>query len=318
MGEIARVLVTGDWHLSSRNYGNHKDYPSESIKNLQKVVDVAEELNITHHINAGDMTYGRFTTLEYRALVEERLNEINKLTSGNNFMIKGNHDSATNGMTEYEFYLSKGIIKDTRYIDIGNLHITMYDNGHIGEYKPTIKSDGTNLVICHDYVKFKDTMLPNFGTAIELDNMADWYGVDFILCGHIHKLIKFVGKISNGTSVRTTGVAYLGCMNRPSYNDDLDTYSENFLITVYDDGRAPSLETIKIELDSIEDTFTIDKIEENREKKEEKENRTDIRDILHQLNQADKTIGNPEDIIASMVGVDERYKKKAIELLKEA
>ena len=58
--------------------------------------------------------------------------------------------------------------------------------------------------------------------------------------------------------------------------------------------------------------------EENgeKEKKEEKRNRVDISDIVNRLNTHDGVVGNPEDIIMSMTGVADKYKLKAIELLK--
>ena len=54
----------------------------------------------------------------------------------------------------------------------------------------------------------------------------------------------------------------------------------------------------------------------DKDKQDIKNRRLDITDIVQQLNSHERIIGNPEDIIMGLSGVDERYKLKAIELLK--
>ena len=53
-------------------------------------------------------------------------------------------------------------------------------------------------------------------------------------------------------------------------------------------------------------------------KKVEKAERVDISDVVKQLDSHDRNVGNPEDIIRGMKDVDDKYKNKAIDLLKTA
>ena len=48
------------------------------------------------------------------------------------------------------------------------------------------------------------------------------------------------------------------------------------------------------------------------------QNRVDITDIVKQLDAHDRNVGNPEDIINAMIGIDDKYKNKAISLLQNA
>ena len=56
-----------------------------------------------------------------------------RITKGNHFEIKGNHDSAGYGLTEREFYIEKGLLKEPINMTIGNVNIvfqfrTLFEN----------------------------------------------------------------------------------------------------------------------------------------------------------------------------------------------
>ena len=111
-------------------------------------------------------------------------------------------------------------------------------------------------------------------------------------------------------------VDYLGSMSRPSYREGhTDEIGHILVITVYDDGTF-KYDRLDIELPSLEETFNLDKKSIEKEKKLAKSNRVDISDIVHQLDQHERNIGNPEDIIMALTNVEEKYKIKAVELLK--
>ena len=319
MGVLAKVLIYGDPHLSSKPYGMHTNYPEESLEYFSKITKVAEDEGVTHIIGTGDLTYGRFHTLEYRDRVEAELKKQFELTNGNRYEVKGNHDSATNGMTEYEFYVRKGLIKSSENINIGNVHFTMIDNGRIRSAETNIVDSETdvNVIVAHDYLKFKNTELPNFGSAIELDEMSKFYGVDFIICGHIHKIMAFKGRIYKEGIGKEVTVYYPGCMARPAYGNNLDKVGNIALFTIFDDGKV-KYDIKEIELWPLEKAFLTEAIEQREEEKERKEERVDISNMVKQLDSHDTTIGNPEDIIMAMHGIDEKYKLKAVQLLKEA
>lgn len=120
---LATILIYGDIHLNSKNYGGHKDYANESLGYFQKITETAQEIGATHIIGLGDFTFSRFHTLEYRSKVEDELEKQYKLTNGNRFELKGNHDVAGYGMTEYEYYVEKGLLRPSTNLQIGNVNI---------------------------------------------------------------------------------------------------------------------------------------------------------------------------------------------------
>lgn len=317
MPEIARVLIYGDIHLNSKNYGGHRDYANESLGYFRKITETAEEIQATHIIGLGDFTFNRFHTLEYRSKVEDELEKQYKLTNGNRFEIKGNHDVAGYGMTEYEYYIEKGLIRPSENIQIGNVNISMIDNDKYNStdiLKPD--PDKSNIVLAHDYFKFSDTVIADYGRAVELDSFERWFGVDYLICGHIHKQEAFSGRVFKGDESHEMVVTYPGCMSRPAYREGhMDTTGVMIELVISDDSPL-KINVIRIPLLSIDECFNIKNINQKAEKKEEKRNRVDISDIVTSLNQHDGVVGNPEDIIMAMAGIDDKYKKKAIDLLK--
>ena len=317
---IAAIGIYGDIHLSSKNYGAHKDYPKESLQYFSEITRVTRENNLTHLIGLGDFSFGRFLQLEYRLEVEKNLEEQYRLTNGNRFELKGNHDSAGYGFTERDYYVEKGLLRPSQNLQIGCLNLSMVDYGEHTKADVIINDDDThyNMILAHDFFKFSTTHLPNYGQAIELDNFTKWFGADYIVLGHVHKIMEFEGYIAKDSLVHKATVNYLGCMTRPSYREGLtDEEGHMLIVKVFDDGTVDA-STVVIPLWSIEDSFNLQLKEKEKQKKEEKENRVNISDIVKQLDAHDRNVGNPEDIIAAMTDVKDEYKNKAIDLLKQA
>lgn len=315
MEALAKILIYGDIHLSDRNYGSHKEYPKESLYYFKNITKVAEEIGATHIIGLGDFTYGRFRTLEYRKEVEDELDKQNSLTGGNRYELKGNHDSATYGMTEYEYYLSSKKLKSSINLSIGNLNLMMIDYNkhrtkeHKGLYVDETK---TNIVLMHDFFKFSNTNIADYGQAYILDNFEPWYGVDYIIGGHIHNHEIFRGKISKDNKVeKETVVHYLGCPCRPSYREGhMQDTGQYVILTVYED--KVDYDIYEFDLWEIENSFNLGTIEEKVIK------RVDVSDIVHQLDTHQRVIGEPEEVINAMIDIDITVKNKAISLLHTA
>lgn len=319
MGDLARILIYGDIHLNSKNYGAHVNYPVESLHYFKTITDKVEELKATHLIGLGDLTYGRFHALEYREAVEKELRKQYSLVNGNRYELKGNHDKATYGMTEYEYYINKGLLKKSTNLKIGNVNISMVDYNQCFQ-SPILDAsnkDEINIVLAHNFFKFSDTRIANYGNAIELDYFTKWFGVDYLISGHIHNTEMFEGVIVKGNNGHPMVVHYPGAMTRPSYREGyMDENGTLIMLTIRDNGEM-QYDIISIPLWSLDKSFNLHIKEEEKEKKEEKERRrVDISDIVEQLDKHERNIGNPEDIIEAMQGIDGRYKKKAIELLK--
>lgn len=319
LGDLARVLMYGDLHLSSKGYGAHRNYPKETLHYLKTITEYTEKYRATHLIGLGDLSFGRFNTLEYRLAVEAELIKQNELTDGNRYEVKGNHDSATYGMTEYEYYVSKGLIKPSTNITIGRVNISMVDSGKSSTANIIDPSnqDELNVVLAHDYFKFEDTRMPDYGAAILLDNFTRWFGVDFLFLGHIHSFEMFEGLVVKDGHGHRMAVTILGSPSRPSYREGLmDEVGHLALLTIRDNGEV-QYDLLEMPLWSLEESFNIELKEKEKEKQIQREKSIDISDIVENLNTHNSTMGNPEDIIRALEGIDEKYKQKAIELLKE-
>lgn len=318
MAELARILIYGDIHLSSKNYGAHKDYPRESLHYFREISRVMKERQATHLIGLGDFSYGRFNTLEYRLAVEKELIEQYNFVKGNRFELEGNHDSAGYGMTEYQYYIEKGYLRGSTNFKVGNVNISMIDYGKTKSTNiltPGVEGE-LNVVLAHDFLKFDDTQMPDYGKALRIEDLTHWYGVDYLICGHVHNKEAFEGLMVDGTNGHRMMVHYVGCLTRPSYREGhMDEIGNVVLLTVYDNGEM-KYEVVDIPLWSLEDTFNLDAKAAQKEKKAEKEARVDISDIVSELAGHERNVGNPEDIIAAMQGVPDKYKEKAISLLK--
>ena len=320
MTEIARIGIYGDIHLSSQNYGAHRDYPKESMEYFSRITEVAKKRNFTHLIGCGDFSYGRFHSLEYRLAIEKELEEQYKITNGNRYELFGNHDVAEYGLTERGYYISKGLIKPSENLTIGNLNLTMVDYGKHEDIVPNIIDDENNynFIIAHDFFKFNNSQVANFGKAIELDNFEKWFGADCLICGHVHKILDFSGYIQKNGLAHECQVHYLGCMTRPSYREGhIDDNGQIMVITVHANGTV-DFDMEIIPLWDIEKSFSLEKKIKEKEITEQKQLRVDISDVVKQLDAHDRNVGNPEDIINAMNDIDIRYKNKAIDLLKNA
>lgn len=309
-----RMLLYGDQHLSSKNYGGHKNYPKVSMDNFIRIGDIAENDNCGLIAGAGDLTYGRFSDLNYRLKVEEQFERQLTLTEGRRYEIKGNHDTMTTGLSEYEFYEQKGMFSKPEYVDFGcvRMHLVSYGKETM---KLDIAKDKSNFVFAHNYFKYSNSVMPNYGEGIELDGFETWKDVDMIIAGHIHEIHKLGGYIITGEDRKEIPVFYLGCPNRPSYmKSGLDEVG-NYLI-IDGSGDDPKLEVVEFELPSIEDTFNIAKINELAE--EAKRNRADVSDMVENLVKHKRNVADPEVIIDSLNVYSRESRKLAKELYREA
>lgn len=305
----AKILIYGDIHLSSRNYGAHKNYPLESLEYFKNITNTAEEIGATHIIGLGDLTYGRFNTLEYRKSVEDELIKQNNICGGNRYELKGNHDTATYGMTEYEYYIQKGFIKKATNLKIENLNLNMVNFGEHEETDLLMTGDNdTNIVLMHDFFKFSDTSLADYGKALKLDGFDKWGNVDYIIGGHIHNHEIFEGFIGN----KRVTVAYLGCPCRPAYRKGFMQETGWYVIITVESGEV-NVEIHEFPLIPLEQSFNFEEKEGKEEKIQQK--RVDVSDIVHRLDSHKRVVGEPADVIMAMENVDIKYRKKAIELL---
>lgn len=319
---LARIMIGGDDHLSSKNHGAHRDYPSECLYYGNEINKLIEKFNITHYIGAGDLTYGNFHDLDFRTKVDNLLAERGRLVNGEFYMVKGNHDKASSGTTEFEYYAKRGTFKTSEtngMLDIGlgtsggGLHVELKDYGVKTEFT---RVDGAyNLIVGHGLFAMKGDGMPNYGEPnIQLDDFAPWAGVDMIIAGHIHNEHLVKGRICN----KEIAVHYLPCLCRPSYiRAGMPETGTVDIITVYED--IVEIEPITIPLLPLEVSFDLEAIAQKDAAAEFKEaTKVDVADIAERLRDHVRVVNDPLSTIEHMEGIDTDVKALAIEIYKEA
>lgn len=315
---IANILISGDDHLKSKNHGQHVDYAKESFHYFKMLGDYCASNDITHWIGLGDLSYGRFTSLEYRDMVEEELRRQNDILKGNRWIIKGNHDEASYGMTEYEYFLKKEYFKGSELLQIGPLNLNMVDYGKYKETPILVEATRQNMILTHGYFAFKGGKY-DFGEPVLLDDMHEWYGCPFIICGHIHQRNVLTGFINdgNGHACKTT-IHYLPCLSRPAYMmSGNPEQGQVVVLNVYE--NYINYNEVQIDLLPLEESFNIEGIMEEQQKKSAVNSvKVDLKDIVAQLAQYDYSYANPEDVIMAQQNIPDVVKQKACEYLKAA
>lgn len=316
---LAKILTEGDKHFSSKNYGGHKDYPKETLYYANMIKEIIKTEGITHYLNAGDFSYGRFDKLEYRAEIDKILKELNELTNGNVWFLKGNHDSASYGTTEFEYYAAAGAFKTSENLDFalgtpgGGLHIEMKDFGDFSKFNGV--TGAFNLLITHGYFTFdkENTVIK---PQLVLAEHADWADVDMILCGHIHSESFLRGKGYGGKPI---AIHYLPCLSRPAYiRDGMADDASVDIITVYDDGTV-NLEQHEIKLLPLEVSFDIAAIMSQDQKSEESQRvAIDVSDIAKKMEDHVRVMSDPVVAIESSNEIPNEVKQIAVELIKAA
>lgn len=316
---IAKVLISGDDHLSDKKHGFHNDYPEESFYYFKMLGDFCIENEITHWISLGDFTFGQFKDLSYKFRVEEECKRQYDFLNGNRWVIKGNHDKSSTGMTEYEYFLKKGYFKGSELLQIGGLNINMVDHDCYKTTDILVEDNKQNIILTHGYFTFKGEKL-DFSDSVLLDNMTKWYGCPLIVCGHIHTPMPVLkGFINDGNGQAcTTQVHYLPCLSRPAYiTSGNPEYGYVSIIRVYELGIKYDI--VPIKLWDEDKSFNLELIKKKIEDKESKESRVDLKDIVKTLNKHSFNAGlNPEDKIMSNNSIPDNVKSAACEYLKQA
>lgn len=311
---IARIGVYGDTHLCSKNYGGHRDYAGESLYYYKKVIDLAEERGVTHLVCLGDFAQNRFHTLEYRLKVEAELSRASIMVKGNHYCIQGNHDIATSGMTEREYYVQRGLFKEPETLMFPNLMVHMVNYREEAGLTLAEEKKGLDIILAHNFFKFKNTVLPQYGDAIILDDYEQWYGADIIFTGHIHTTSSYSGNIIRGSSAHKALVFNVGCPCRMSFEKKMQESGNVIYICVYDTG-AVKIERDEFELLPLDESFNL--VDKETKDKLQRLKHSGVSDVAMQLDSHTRFVGNPIDIIAGL-DVEQKYKDKAITLLKEA
>lgn len=312
MANEKRILIYGDPHLSSKNYGSHVNYPKESLDLFKNILKTAKDLDCGTLIGLGDLTYGKFHDLDYVLEVENELEAQKEWTNNNHYMLKGNHDVITNGKSVWEFYLAKGAFKNVPYIDRGCSRIHLVNYNEAG--KPLAIADGKeNIVLGHDYFRYSNSVFTKYygNGGIVLDNHTTWRQVDLIIAGHIHEFQQCSGCVITGETSKTIPVIYPGCPTRPALQENLDTKGRYIILDCSGDNVMMTIH--EFDLPALEDIFLVKQV-----KNTSKEPLIDVSDIIRELVAHERITNDPEVVINSLNVFSEEVRAKAIQLYREA
>lgn len=264
----AKAMIVGDLHISDRYSGRHVDYFRDCTEFLAMVTEEMEKNQVTHLILTGDLI-GRTTEKNLQSrdsllYFMKVLQVWNQMTNGNVYSIMGNHDISQK-LTDFQLFVSLGLIKKADYLDIGAVRFHMID---YGDYKRQITLDESkyNVAVMHTNLQIEGVTnwFRGGNDGVELSSLENLYGVEFVVAGHIHDpSIRVVE-----TSIRDKSIQlfYPGNGTRPRYDRNLwdKCYGLIFETDANDD---VSLATVEFKLRPVEDVFqsTFDDIEEDEE-----------------------------------------------------
>lgn len=252
----SRVLIIGDLHISDRYTGKHKDYLANCFECLEMITAKIKEQEITHLFCLGDwvgigLSEKNLRKRETLLVVMKTLQEWNKLTKGHVYSLRGNHDIGST-LTDYDLFLSLGLIKSKHQLDIGSTRFHFFDYGEENR-KINISEDKYNIGLFHANLLIEGiTTWYRGGVGVELSTLDNLYGMSMAIAGHIHNPSpKMVA-----TSIRDSDITlfYPGCMTRPKFEPNL--WDEAYAMYYKIDDMATIADIVTFKLKPVSEIFT--------------------------------------------------------------
>ena len=251
----SKILVIGDLHISDRFSGRHINYLENCFDCLDMIEQSLKDNNITHLICLGDwigIGLAEKNLKERSTLLRlmKVLQRWNTLLNGNVYSLRGNHDIGRN-MTDYDFFVSIGLLKTTPQIDVGSCRVHLFDYGdetraiEIDDSKYNIGCFHTNLLIEGLTTWYRG------GVGVELSSLNNLYGLSMAVAGHIHNpSLRMVT-----TSIRDSDINlfYPGCPTRPRLEPNIWDKSYGVVFTTND--FTTSIDILSYNLKPVNEVF---------------------------------------------------------------
>lgn len=253
---ISKVLVIGDLHISDRFSGRHINYLENCFDCLDMIEKSIVDNGITHLICAGDwigIGLAEKNLKERSSLLRliQVLQRWNKLLNGNVYSLKGNHDIGKN-MTDFDFLVSIGLLKNIKQLDIGSCRFHLFNYGEetrgieIDDDKYNVGCFHTNLLIEGLTTWYKG------GVGVDLSSLKNLYGINMAIAGHIHNPSLRLVSTSIGDS--DISLFYPGCPTRPRLEPNMWDKCYGVVFTINDFNT--SMDLITYDLKPLEEVFT--------------------------------------------------------------
>lgn len=316
-----KILIVGDLHISDRFSGRHVNYLENCFECLDMIEKSIIENKITHLICLGDwigIGLAEKNLKERSSLLRliKVLQKWNQLLKGQVYSLRGNHDIGKN-MTDYDFFVSIGLLKNVTQLDVGSCRFHMFNFGEethaieIDENKYNIGCFHTNLLIEGLTTWYRG------GVGVELSSLNNLYGINTAIAGHIHNpSLRMVS-----TSIRDSDINlfYPGCPTRPRFEPNMWDKTYGVIFTTNE--VTTSMDVITYNLKPFEEVFK--NVEEETVDLEEDETAPfdleALNDILNELQYFN--INSGQDYVSQIkrvAGLDKTAADIALKYLEDA
>ncbi len=316
-----KILVVGDLHISDRFVGSHKNYLENCFDCLEMITQSIKKNKITHLICLGDWVgigLAEKNLKERKNLLRltKVLQNWNNLLDGNVYTLVGNHDIGKN-MTDCDFFLEMGYLKNIETLDVGNARIHMFNYGDEVRDIDCEEDDGKYHIGCfHTNLTIEGlTTWYRGGVGTELSSLRNLVGVSFAIAGHIHN--PSMGVVTTSIAKEDISLFYPGCMTRPRLEPNLWDVAYGVVISA---DEETSLNTIKYDLKPIDEVFNLSEEKSSLlDEVDETFNLESLNDILEELKQFNLNNGvDYTSQIKRVAGLDSEASDMALHYLEEA
>ena len=251
-----KILVIGDLHISDRFSGRHKDYLENCFDCLDMIEKSIVENEITHLICLGDwigIGLAEKNLKERKTLLRliQVLIKWNKLLNGNVYSLRGNHDIGKN-MTDYDFFVTMGLLKYVPQLDIGSCRLHLFNYGE--ETRPiVVDNDKYNVGCFHTNLLIEGlTTWYRGGVGVELSSLKNLYGISMAIAGHIHNpSMRLVSTSINDSDI---SLFYPGCPTRPRLEPNM--WEKCYGVVLTTNEFDTQMDVITFDLKPLEEVFT--------------------------------------------------------------
>lgn len=222
-----RVLVFGDTHFSVKYNGKHKDYTYDCFVTMELILDTVIKEKPSAVFFLGDLIGVNERNIydhEFLMRVVMFFGKLYKLTKGNVYYVKGNHDYGD--FADVDFLTGLGYIKNPEYVDYvidGQVEIRFHFVNY-GDERKALKineDNASNVVLGHAdyYIEGVTTWYSSKRGSVELKTLSNFNGVELVFAGHIHTPSKEVMYTTtpNGNPI---GLFYTGSPSRTAERFD--------------------------------------------------------------------------------------------------
>lgn len=189
-----KILVFGDTHFSVKYNGKHKNYLYDCYVTMERILDVVTVEKPSAVFFLGDLIGVNERNIydhEFLMRVVMFFGKLYRLTKGNVYYVKGNHDYGD--FADVDFLTGLGYIKNPEYVDYivdGEIEIRFHFVNYGDEHKALkINEDNTsNVVLGHAdyYIEGVTTWYSSKKGSVELKTLSNFNGVELVFAGHIH------------------------------------------------------------------------------------------------------------------------------------